>query len=133
MTTQKAVSILSKQIVKIEQKDFHYPIWNIQTTTYLREFFGEKSEQYYFFQNHYWNIDTIHAKGITIEVKKYIAISFLNDCIDTINDIGLYQKENKGNYISRLSDRMITFWIVSVFSGGVYFGRIIYKVFECAQ
>lgn len=117
MTNKKAASILNKQIVKLEQENFHYPIWDIQTKTYLSEFFGNKSGQHSFFHNHYWNIDSIHTNGVTIEAKKYIASSFLNDCIDTINDIGILKKEPKGNFLTRLPDK----WAVSIVLGLIGF------------
>ena len=131
MTKQKAITILNKQIVKLESKNFHHPIWNIQTKTYLEKFFGKDSEQHKFFHVRFWNIDSLRSKGITIETKKFVASSFLSDCIDTIDDIGLNKADPKGNFLSRQSDRMILFWLGVLFSGGLLLGRIIYKVFEC--
>ncbi|WP_209402642.1 hypothetical protein [Pseudozobellia sp. WGM2] len=133
MTKKKAVEIINKQIVKLNQENFNHPTWTIQTKTYLANLFGEGSEQHNYFDRYYWNLDTAIRGEININILKHNAETFLTDCIDTIHDLGIQKKNPKGNYISRLSDKMITFSISGVFTGGLLLGRMIYKVFECSQ
>lgn len=143
MNKSKAIKILKKQIVKLESADEYISSWIIQTNSYLEMIFGLKSKQSNFFRNGFFDIqiwDKADAtdddiddefKRITLN-KKSIAVNFLNECIDLIDDIGVYKPEPKGNYISRLSDNMITFWLGIIFSGGLLIGRMVYKIFECA-
>jgi hypothetical protein len=49
---QKAIDILNKQIGKLD--DPQYPVdetWKVQTSAYIKEYFGEQSDQYEFIKN----------------------------------------------------------------------------------
>ncbi len=89
MNKQKAIGILNRQIEKLDKKnpkDFNIE-WKVQTCSYIDKFFG----------------------GITHESKRINSapsnsqyspdlIPFLNDCIETIQDVGIYKKP-KTNFL----------------------------------
>lgn len=118
MNKRKAIDILHKQIVKLGQDNFNNKTWTIQTKTYLESFFGKESEQYQYFHKYYWSLDyASRTKPKTIEMLKHTAETLLNDCIDTIDDLGLKKQEPKGNIISRMSDK----WAVTIVLGLITF------------
>lgn len=131
MTKTKAIDLIRMQKTKLDSDNIDYYSWNIQTNAYLSNFFGSNSKQASYFNKYYWNVDSAIMNDIDEEYQKNRARGFLNDCADTIQNLGFYKKANQGNYISRLSDKMITFWLGAIFGGGFLIGRMVFKVFEC--
>lgn len=85
MKKRKAISILQNQIDKLDVKENLNHQWTIETRTYLTKFFGQDSEQLNYLKNFHW---TPNVASNPEDFKPAIK-SFLKDCINTINNIGL--------------------------------------------
>ena len=95
MRKSKAVSSLKKQINKLDNSENMNHSWCVETRTYLNAYFGENSEQSNNLKKFEW--DTINDK----EKYKKSTLTYLESCIDTINNIGI-KKENHDNWFSKL-------------------------------
>ena len=126
MNTEKAQGILRKQIVKLDQENFNPTIWSIQTRKYLSVFFGSESEEYLFLHIHFWNVGSKASGDSTIESKKINASNFLNNCIDTIGDLGLYKPETTGNFITRMPDGWAITIIIALLGFAGWLGNLSY-------
>ena len=118
MRKKEAIKILNKQIKKLQTnpENTRYS-WKIETHTYIVKFFGESSKQAEYINNISWTNSWTTPEKVVINV-----ISFLNDCINTIETIGLY-KEKRQNFLTTLPD-----WVVSlIFPGLISVGLIIGK------
>ena len=110
MTKKKAIEILRKQISKLDDiyiyKDEK---WVFQTGSYLKDFFGEDSPEYSFISQFTFSVihlsyNTNEEVLISLNNKKRKAKSFLEDCIETIENKGLLKEKN---LLYRLSDTAI--------------------------
>lgn len=97
MNKKKATSILKNQIDKLESKENLNHRWTIETRTYLSTFFGQDSEEMNYLKNFNW------TPGVASNPEDYKPSieAFLNDCINTINNIGV-KKEPVDNWFSKL-------------------------------
>lgn len=129
LDNNKAIKILRTQIVKIKDSENWTNRWTMETNTYLSAFFGVDSKQANHLGNHIWSESKV--LNVIPEESAKESIKFLTDCIHLIENIGLTKP--KGNFISRLSDRLIIFILTVLFTGGVLIGRLIYKAFECSN
>ena len=107
-TNKQAVKILKTQIIKLE--DFEYLknlTWRTQTAEYVKHFFGAKSNQYSLINNFtfYDSYDNL-SRDQQIKKSAVKAKHFLNDCIQVIENVGLY-KEPKTNFLSSLNNYAI--------------------------
>lgn len=113
MKRTKAKNLLQKQIdklIKFENPEDYDIDWKVQTTAYIKIFFGENSPQFKRIRD-----DSAKNKG------QSNLVSFLMDCIDTITSIGLY-KEPKKNILSKVSNlKLLTFAII-IFTTGLTWG-----------
>lgn len=116
MNNKKAIEILQKQIDKLlSTKQNRNESWIIETQTYVINFFGKESHQNNFFKYYSWTPNP----DFDPDFQEKQTIIFLNDCIDTIKNIGIY-KEPKQNFLNQLSDSLLVL-ILSVI-GIVSFG-----------
>ena len=113
MKPTKAIKILIRQRDKVLSRDHQNDyIWITQTTYYIKEIFGEDSEQHRFIQKFSFNpglsLSTFPKDQTRSEADrlKASAVRFLNTCIEAIKDIGV-QKPSKQNFLSGLSDSII--------------------------
>jgi len=105
MNKRKAIKILKRQIWKLNQLDNPRDVdvdFLIQTKTYIDKFFGNESAQ------------SKRLTGVQIA-------PFLNDCVDTINNIGLYKHENK-NILSKQSNWKLVVIAITIFVTGLTTG-----------
>lgn len=114
MDKKSAITIINKQIYKLSklEKPSHFEsTWLVQTKTYIDKFFGNESNESKWFSN--------LSPG-----SKYAPdpIPFLNDCIETINHIGLYKKP-KSNLLSTIPNWIIILLLPALLTLGIMIGR----------
>ena len=116
MNKNKAIKIINTQIEKLKSsKDNRNESWTIETQTYIIHFFGKDSHQNDFFKYYSWSLQP----DFDPDVQEKETIIFLNDCINTIKNVGLY-KEPKINFLNQLSDSIIVLILTTI--GIVSFG-----------
>lgn len=105
MKLQTALNILNRQLSKIVNIQKGDTSWVLQTQEYIKTFFGDETHFLHFFKT--FTFKQLHNYGSEDDPhlidRKKRATEFLNDCIQTLNDIGLYKKP-KQNFLSSLSD-----------------------------
>jgi hypothetical protein len=126
MKKEAAINILNKQKDKLDDvNNLVNDTWRTQTVSYIKMLFGETSPEYsfiYHFQMYYdYDTKVDETKGRIPQLSKYI-----DNCIETINDKGLY-REQKKNFLSRLPDTwpipILSIAIPSLFIGGTLWGK----------
>ncbi|TXD63731.1 hypothetical protein [Polaribacter glomeratus] len=101
MKKEKAIKILTQQSEKLKNIDLSdIRNWDVETKTYLSDFFGKESHQY----NHF----RMNLTDPRISVQKEKIILFLNDCCNIISNIGLYKPLTE-NWFSKLPN-----WIINL-------------------
>jgi hypothetical protein len=114
MNKKTAITILNRQIDKLKilesPKDYSYD-WLVQTTTYIDNFFGLDSNQSKRIKDN--PIGCSHTSNL---------IPFLNDCIETIMNIGLYKKP-KINLLSSIPNWIIILILPALVTLGVLLGK----------
>ncbi|WP_296316732.1 hypothetical protein [Winogradskyella sp. UBA3174] len=118
MKKSKAIHILKNQIKKLENEQNLNYSWTLETKTYIVKFFGKDSPQESYIKYFDWQ-PTIADRPID---KREGIKAFVNDCINTIDNIGI-KKDPKQNILNRIPDwSIIPIVTALVFIGGV-FGR----------
>ncbi|WP_298147698.1 hypothetical protein [Flavobacterium sp.] len=121
MKPDKAVEILRQQIEKLQtSKDNRTQSWTIETRTYIVYFFGENSFQNEYFRHLSWSIEPKRDH----DRQEKDAIKFLEDCINTIKNVGLYKKPTT-NILSKLSDSLIVLILTAIATVAVGIGKYI--------
>ena len=111
MKRKKAISILGKQIDKIKNKDGQTSVWEIQTKAYIKLFFGKDSKQFDYFER--FSFSSQYT---------YDPIPFLKECIEFIENSGLF-KAPKKNFLETVPNWLIMLFIPFLFSVGLAFGK----------
>jgi hypothetical protein len=99
MKRKKAISILGKQIDKIKNKDGQTSVWEIQTKAYIKLFFGKDSKQFDYFER--FSFSSQYT---------YDPIPFLKECIEFIENSGLF-KAPKKNFLETVPN-----WLIMLFA-----------------
>jgi hypothetical protein len=119
MDNKTAISILNKQIDKLKlSKENRTDSWTIETKQYIISFFGEDSIQKDFFNGYSWVLNP----NSDLDWQEKQVIAFLNDCINTIRNIGLYKKE-KPNFLVTLPNWIISAVLPGLFALGLLAGK----------
>jgi len=132
MKPKQAIKILERQRDRISDPKFpNDETWVFQTTEHIKDFFGESSSQFAFISQFSFSVighpSTSDEKWrYELDSKKRKAERFIDTCIETINDKGLY-KPPKQNFLAGLGDT----WLVIIFGtvvpalffGGVWIGE----------
>jgi hypothetical protein len=133
MKLSKAVEILLEQREKLDTENLRQDTWKTQTASYIKFFFGEKSNEYIFieeFEFYSKTLDSFSAQYDTnyyIKANKKAASNFIDNCVDTLKHKGLY-KAPKQNFITQLSETAI--WtivgvgVTGLLSAGFFFGNL---------
>ena len=111
MKIDNATAALQAQINKVgKQTIFHDNNWNIQTLSLLEEIFGDNSVEILNFKNA--KIRLKYRGALTPDDHKFddiecansvsVAKKYLQDCIDTLQVKGVYQKP-KSNWLSKMA------------------------------
>ncbi|MCT4662909.1 MAG: hypothetical protein N4A40_13715 [Tissierellales bacterium] len=118
MNKLKAINILKGQIEKLKDEKNLNDLWILETKTYVSHFFGENSSQVWFLRDFKWK------NGIADDIIKSrdTVKTFLNDCISTIDNIGV-KKETKQKLLNRIPDWSILPIISALIFIGTVFGR----------
>jgi hypothetical protein len=91
MNSTKAISLLNIQLDKLATIDKDtYKSWQIQTSSYIKDIFGEKSDEYDFIKNTHFvigMIDTPYNQQIKQNTPR--VQSFLENCIESLEHRGL--------------------------------------------
>ena len=100
MTPKKATEILQGQFDKLNTRKPD-TMWQTQTSSYVKTFFGEDSPEYSHISTHnYWDDRYDYTRR---------GKEFINNCIETIQNRGLYKKP--GNFITRIDDKKLQ-WLI---------------------
>lgn len=101
MNKKKAIEILTQQKTKLEKGSFHQDeTWVFHTAFYIKDFFGENSTEFNFISQFSFTVistnltpdnDILYALG----QKKQKALKFLDNCIETLQNKGLYKPDSK--------------------------------------
>lgn len=101
MNKKKAIEILIQQKNKLEKSSFYQDeTWVFHTASYIKDFFGESSTEFTFISQFRFTVistnktpepDILYA----LDQKKQKALKFLDNCVDTIKNKGLYKPESK--------------------------------------
>jgi len=128
MKNKTAINIIKRQIVKLSKtsgEDLY--LWQNQTCTYILSFFNDNSYEYSYIKN--YTFFEAAQRGRNSEPKSLDKIRkelnlFLNNCIETINDLGLY-KPPVDNWFSKLPNWLINLGLPTLcfisFSFGILF------------
>jgi hypothetical protein len=132
MKPQKAIEILKRQRDKInDPKHPNNDTWKVQTASHIKDFFGESSDEYAHISQ--FSFSVLGHAGMSsdqwkmeLNMNKRRISQFLDSCIETINDKGLY-KPHKGNFLASLSDTWLSVIFVTVipslFLAGIWVGE----------
>jgi len=131
MNTKKAISILLRQKSKLLDKNFYKDEnWVFQTASYIKDFFGDNSTEYSFISRFTFTIKVLNVtpadeKRRLLAEKEESAIKFLDNCIETLQNKGIY-KSDKNNFLRNLDNAtiigLIIFFGSTLFGIGYYFG-----------
>jgi hypothetical protein len=121
MNKKKAISIIENQITKLESsKSNRTYSWVIETRTYIEQFFGKESHQSNYFNYYSWS----PSPGINLDEQEKKTINYLKDCINTIENIGIYKPPIE-NWFSKLPNWLINLGLPALcfisFSVGILF------------
>ena len=119
--TEHAIEVLQAQIDKGKDPIIHYPSWKLQSQSLIEKYFTTDSKEYKWFDRTtisfaYYGGDA--QENIKNETAKSIKDTqhHLQAAIETLKIKGL-PKEKKTNYLYRLSDTWLTFFIGMLLSG----------------
>ncbi len=120
-----AIKALNQQISKIEDgKEIFRESWFIHTRAYLRDIFGDDSNQYQYFFKEFHSFSGRYSDIVQNEEKlkstiNYInnyIIPFLQDCIDVVKIKGTH-KPAKYNFLQNFNDAQLV--------GGIFAAAIV--------
>lgn len=109
MNKQTAIKVLETQKKKLDsfhEKRFYDLVWKTQTMQYIKQIFGENSEQF-----SYINRLKIHSQYSPDPSR------FLDSCIDSVTNVGVF-KEHKKNILDGYSDLKLISIAISIFIAG---------------
>lgn len=109
MNKKNAIKVLKSQKQKLDsfhEKRFYDLVWKTQTVQYIKQIFGEKSEQF-----NYINSLKIYNQYSPDPTR------FLDSCIDSVKNFGVY-KEPKKNILDGQSNFKIISIAISIFIAG---------------
>lgn len=133
MAVKKATKILLSQKKKLTTENLRQDTWRTQTSSLIKDFFGDTSNEYLFikgFEFYSKTFDSMSAEYNTnahINKNSKAASHFIDNCIETLTHKGLY-KQPKPNLISRLSETAL--WTIlgvgvsGLISIGFFFGNL---------
>lgn len=101
-TAIKVIEIQIQKLDKFHEKKLYDLVWKTQTTQYIKQIFGESSEQF-----DYMSTAKVQSPYSPDPTK------FLDSCIDSVKNVGVY-KEPKKNILSSLSDSLIVLILTTI-------------------
>jgi hypothetical protein len=119
MNKKKAIEILQKQKLKLDYSTVYKDSnWTFQTASYIKDFFGKDSTEYIFISKFNfkvltgaWEDDESINRQLLDKHKK--AKGYLENCIETISNKGLYEHP-KTNIVSDKSNFELIGIIVAI-------------------
>lgn len=142
MKPQKAIQTLERQRDKInDPKHPNNDTWKVQTASHIKDFFGEKSDEYAHIRQ--FSFSVFGHTGMSkeqwrneMDMNKRRIVQFLDTCIETINDKGLY-KPRKKNFLSDWSELQLLKWAIPIATGifisGMSFSSFIIPILSGSQ
>jgi len=112
MTIKKATEILLNQKKKLATENLRQDTWLTQTSSFIKDFFGDTSNEYNFIKDFKFYSKTFDSMSAEYDTNAHInrnskaASQFIDNCIDTLNHKGLY-KAPKPNFLQRFSDNAL--------------------------
>ena len=100
MNKKTAIKILETQKQKLDsfiKKSFYDLVWKTQTVQYIKQIFGENSEQFKFING--IKVQSPYSPDLT---------KFLDSCIDSVKNVGVFKepKEKHFRWILKLEDNL---------------------------
>ena len=137
MRKKKAIKILEEQKQKVLSSDhLNDDEWIIETASYIRDFFGFESTEYFRFAKFKWHVKSISGESneSTIErlnKNKSDIIQFLENCKRTLNNKGLL-KEPKKNFLSDKStfELLGILFAIGLFGFGIGYWTKKFEIFS---
>ncbi len=123
MKKRTATGILQKQLLKIpDLSDDNTHLWYNQTCTYIIRFFSKDSYEFKYIKSFDFNDISDDSNISESDSIKDLKL-YLNNCIETINNIGL-NKPPVDNWFSMLPDWLMSLILVALFGLGIIIGNI---------
>lgn len=127
MRKQKAISILKRQLKKLDTiSEVDSSLWHQQTSTFIRSFFSTKSTEFEFIK-HFSFTNTSDGVNETRAFKIAQLRGYLNNCIETIEYLGVYKPPTK-NYLSSLPSWLLTIILFGVIGLSLIVGTYFFIV-----
>ena len=133
MTIKKATEILLNQKKKLTTENLRQDTWLTQTSSFIKDFFGDTSNEYIFIKDFKFYSKTFDSMSAEYDTNAHInrnsreASQFIGNCIDTLNHKGLY-KAPKQNFLTRLSETALwttlSVGVTGLISIGLFFGNM---------
>jgi hypothetical protein len=128
MRKSKAIKMLSRQLAKLEDKDFIADEkWIIHTQDYIKYFFGDDSPQYdyikkfTFYISYYVNTPDDKIKAEKERVRNN-AKQFIRDCSEIIEFKGIINQNH--NFLERINNQTLIPVIITIISGILFIGYL---------
>ncbi len=125
----KAINTLKEQSDKLPVDDEFKINWVIQTSSYIRDYFGETDENYLriksfsLFQSSKGQYENWFGDDVWVPNKNYnpadrniIAKDFLKNCVEILEKRNYLYKKPKKNFLSTISEAWLIFWIGLAFA-----------------
>lgn len=114
MKPEQAIKILEGQIEKYNSIDAKTCYtWKTQTSSYIKSFFGEHSDEYEFINKFMFDYDVYTIVKLPQENAKALT-TFVRNCIETIKNVGLH-KPPRPNFLFHIDNR----WLITGICGAV--------------
>ena len=130
MNTKKAIDILAKhqeKLFALPASPQKFSSWKVQALTFIETFFkeGRNSNEYRALKN-YESLPRYDGDSAIADNAKPALSSFIGDCIQTINSIGVYNPPKK-NFLYTVDNRWLAAIVVSGLTGMYFLGHNIGK------
>lgn len=113
---EQAIGILYQQRDKLDERDyFADQVWITHTQSYIREYFGEHSEQYKYISEFRFINPGELTSDPKYELNKARVKRFLRESIEKIESQGLY-KPPKKNFLNDMQQEALVGWVALIFS-----------------
>lgn len=132
-TIKKATDILLRQKEKLTTENLRQGTWLIQTSSIIKDFFGDTSDEYNFIKDFKFYSNTMDIMSAEYDTNAHIsknskaASQFIDNCIETLNHKGLF-KAPKTNSLTQISETalwtIISITVPGLISIGIFFGNM---------
>lgn len=130
---KEAIGILLRQKQKLATENLRQGTWLIQTSSLIKDFFGDTANEYNFIKDFEFYSNTMDIMSAEYDTNAHInknskaASQFIDNCIETLNHKGIY-KAPKQNSLTKISETalwtIIGIAVPGLISIGIFFGNM---------